>query len=152
MSRPQRRKRFVDAKVQGALARRLIFHWLVFFAVATIVALMLQVLTDPLRPAGEHLRQAWSMHGPFFVVMVFLLPAYVLDTIKLSHRFTGPVVNLRRSMREVIDGGPPRKLQFRKTDFWHELADDYNALLARLAPNLEDTPAADKPEPVAAKS
>ena len=153
MSRPQRRKKFVDAKVQGALARRLILHWLVFFTVATVVALLLQVLTDPLRPAGEHLRQAWTMHGPFFVVMLFLLPVYVVDTIKLSHRFTGPVVNLRRSMREIAEGKPPRKLQFRSTDFWHELADDYNALLARLAPNVDDAPSsADKPEPVAAKS
>lgn len=151
MSRPQRRKQFVDAKVQGALARRLIFHWLVFFGVATLVALVLQVLTDPLRPAGEHLRRAWSMHGPFFVVMLFLLPVYVLDTIKLSHRFTGPIVNLRRSMRAVVDGGPPHKLKFRRTDFWHELADDYNALLSRLAPEVEDAPA-DKPEPVATQS
>jgi hypothetical protein len=77
----------------------------------------------------------------------------VVDTIKLSHRFAGPVVNLRRSMREIAEGGTPRKLQFRRTDFWHELADDYNALLARLAPEVEDAPAADKPaERVVAKT
>lgn len=151
MSHRKRRTQFVDAKVQGALARRLIFHWLVFFAVATVVALMLQVLTDPLRPAGEQLRQAWAMHGPFVVVLLFLLPVYVMDTIKLSHRFTGPIVSLRRSMQEIAEGAAPRKLKFRQNDFWHELADDYNSMLTRLAPNVEDAPAGDKPKPVAAK-
>ena len=66
--------------------------------------------------------------------MVFLLPVFVMDTIKLSHRFAGPIFSLRREMREVADGKPPQKLQFRQGDFWHDLADDYNAMIARLAP------------------
>ena len=32
MSRPKRRQKFSDPKVQGALARRIIFHWLMFVA------------------------------------------------------------------------------------------------------------------------
>lgn len=148
MSRPQRKKKFVDAKVQGALARRLIFHWLVFLAVAVGVAVVLQVLADPLRPAGEHLSQAWSMHGPFLVVMLFLLPVYVVDTIKISHRFAGPIVNMRNAMREIVAGGKPRKLKFRRTDFWHDLADDYNAMIARLAPEVDEVTTRNE-EPVA---
>jgi hypothetical protein len=137
-SRPQRRQKFIDSQVQGALARRIIFHWLVFMAVASVVALMLQVLTDPFRPAGEHLENLWFTHGPFLIVMVFLLPIFVVDTIKISHRFAGPIYSLRRSMREVADGQPPRKLQFREGDFWHELASDYNAMLSRLAPDAPE--------------
>ena len=111
MSRPQRRQKFIDSKVQGALARRIIFHWLVFLAVASVAALLLQVLSNPFRPAGEHLENLWYTHGPFLVVMVFLLPVFVIDTIKISHRFAGPIFSLRRTMREVADGQPPRKLQ-----------------------------------------
>lgn len=138
MDRPQRRQKFVDSSVQGALARRVIFHWLVFLAVASAAALMLQVLSDPFRPAGEHLANMWYTQGPFLIVMIFLLPVFVIDTIKISHRFAGPVQSLRRSMREVADGQPPRKLQFRKDDFWHELADEYNAMIARLAPSVDE--------------
>jgi len=138
MSRPQRRQKFIDSKVQGALARRIIFHWLVFLAVAAVAALLLQVLSDPFRPAGEHFENMWYTHGPFLVVMVFLLPVFVIDTVKISHRFAGPIYSLRRSMREVADGKPPRKLQFRDSDFWHELAIDYNAMIARLAPNTKE--------------
>lgn len=135
--RPQRRQKFIDSKVQGALARRIIFHWLVFLAVASVAALLLQVLSDPFRPAGEHVENLWYTHGPFLVVMVFLLPVFVIDTVKISHRFAGPVYSLRRTMREVADGKPPRKLQFRQGDFWHELAGDYNAMIDRLAPEAD---------------
>jgi hypothetical protein len=138
MDRPQRRQKFIDSSVQGALARRVIFHWLVFLAVASAAALMLQILSDPFRPAGEHLANVWYTQGPFLIVMIFLLPVFVIDTIKISHRFVGPVQSLRRTMRGVADGQPPQKLQFRKQDFWHELAEDYNAMITRLVPSPKE--------------
>jgi hypothetical protein len=147
-SRPQRRQKFIDSKVQGALARRIIFHWLVFVAVASVTALLLQVLSDPFRPAGYHLENLWYTHGPFLVVMVFLLPVFVIDTVKISHRFAGPIFSLRRTMREVADGKPPRELKFRDGDFWHELATDYNAMIARLAPCAQEKSKTEQESPV----
>lgn len=148
MSRPQRRQKYIDSQVQGALARRIIFHWLVFISVAAVSALLLQVLSDPFQPAGAHVENLWYTHGPFLIVMVFLLPVFVVDTIKISHRFAGPIFSLRRSMREVAEGKPPKKLQFREGDFWHELAQDYNAMIARLAPGATEEAADPQQEPV----
>jgi hypothetical protein len=128
----RRRQKFVDAKVQGALARRIIFHWFVFVVVAWGVALFLQLLSDPFRPVVENVRNMWMTQGPLMLVMIFLLPVFVLDTVKLSHRFAGPVISLRRAMREIAEGKPARKIQFRKHDFWHGLADDYNAVADRI--------------------
>jgi len=147
-SRPQRTKKFIDSKVQGALARRIILHWLVFLAVASVAALMLQVLSDPFQPAGDHLENLWYTHGPFLVVMIFLLPVFVIDTVKISHRFAGPIFSLRRTMREVADGQPPRKLSFRDGDFWHELANDYNAMIARLVPDAQEKESTEHEMPV----
>ena len=149
-TRPQRTKKFIDSKVQGALARRIIFHWLVFLAVGSAAALMLQVLSDPFRPAGEHLENVWYTHGPFLVVIVFLLPVFVIDTVKISHRFAGPIFSLRRTMRDVADGQPPRQLKFRDSDFWHELANDYNAMIARLAPETQEKKSTEQKTPVKA--
>jgi hypothetical protein len=132
MAQPRRTKHFIDSGVQGSLARRIIFHWLTFLLVATLVSFILQVLTNPFRPLSAHLRDMWLTHGPFLLVMVFLLPAFVVDTIKLSHRFAGPIFNLRRTIREIAQGKPPRKLKFRRRDFWHDLADDFNAMLLHL--------------------
>ncbi len=134
MSNPQRTKKFVDTKVQGALARRLVLHWLIFMVVASTVAFVLQVLSNPFLPLMDHVENIWLTQGPFLLVMVFLLPVFVLDTIKLSHRFAGPIFSLRRAMREVAQGKQPRKLKFRGNDFWHDLATEYNAVIDKLAP------------------
>jgi hypothetical protein len=136
MARPRRKKQFIDTNVQGALARRIIVHWLVFVMVASLAAFVLQVLSNPFRPLVAHARDVWWTQGPFLLVMVFLLPVFIMDTIKLSHRFAGPVFALRRALREIVQGKPPRKLKFRRHDFWHDLAEDYNAVLLKL--NLVD--------------
>ena len=129
---PRRKKHFIDSCVQGSLARRIILHWLLFLAVGSLVAFILQVLSNPFRPIANHVQDMWWTHGPFLLVLTFLLPVFVVDTIKLSHRFAGPIYALRKAIREVAKGGSPRRVKFRTRDFWHDLADDYNAMLVKL--------------------
>jgi nitrogen fixation/metabolism regulation signal transduction histidine kinase len=148
---PRRTKKFIDSRVQGALARRIILHWLVFLAVGSLVAFILQVLSNPFRPLANHAQDMWWTHGPFLLVMAFLLPVFVVDTIKLSHRFAGPVYALRKAIREIAQGDKPRRLKFRKRDFWHDLADDYNAMLEKLDVLDSNDKSADDKELVASK-
>jgi nitrogen fixation/metabolism regulation signal transduction histidine kinase len=137
MGNPQRKKNFIDSHVQGALSRRIIFHWLVFVLVTSAAAFVLQVLSDPFRSLASHLQDLWWAQGPFLLVMVFMLPVFVMDAIKLSNRFAGPIFSMRRAIRSVAQGEAPRKLKFREGDFWRDLAEDYNAMLAKLGA-LED--------------
>lgn len=133
MSHPTRRKTFVDAKVQGALVRRLVLHWSAFIAVASVVAFALQVLTNPFRPLEAHLQEMWWTHGPFLLVMFFMLPVFIVDTIKLSHRFAGPIYRLRNVIRSMADGEPYKPVSFREKDFWQGLADDFNQMIERIS-------------------
>jgi hypothetical protein len=144
MSVPERKQTYVDPQVQGALVRRLILHWTGFFVTASIVTFVLQVLSNPLIPISSHVEELWWTQGPFLIVMIFLLPMFVLDTIKLSHRFAGPVYRLRRTIQAVAAGEAPRHVKFRDFDFWHGLADDYNKMIDRLAAN--PTPVVTEPE------
>ena len=133
MTTADRKKTYVDPKVQGALVRRLVMHWLAFVCVAAAVAFCLQVLSNPLRPLNEHVQQLWWTHGPFLLVMVFLLPVFVFDTIKLSHRFAGPIYRLRHTIRSIAEGNPPPRLKFRDFDFWQGMAQDFNLMVDRLS-------------------
>ena len=151
MGYPQRKKHFIDSHVQGALSRRIIFHWLVFMLVTSAVAFLLQVLSDPFRGITSHLQDLWWAQGPFLLVMVFLLPVFVLDAVKLSHRFAGPIFSLRRAIRGVARGDAPRKLKFRKHDFWKDLAEDYNAMLSKLGAFKEKSETADDEQLVESK-
>ena len=138
MSHPTRRKTFVDAKVQGALVRRLVLHWSAFIAVASVVAFALQVLTNPFRPLEAHLQEMWWTHGPFLLVMFFMLPVFIVDTIKLSHRFAGPIYRLRNTVRSLAQGEKFQPLKFRDMDFWQGLAEDFNAMVERLGGQKRD--------------
>jgi nitrogen fixation/metabolism regulation signal transduction histidine kinase len=125
---------------------------MVFVSVAAVVTLLLQLLSNPFRPVGEQMRELWWTHGPFLMVMVFLLPVFVIDTIKLSHRFAGPILSLRRAMHDITEGRPPAKLKFRHDDFWREIADDFNAMIDQLAPSGErDSSTAEDEAPVASR-
>lgn len=149
MSKHNRKKTFVDPKVQGALVRRLVLHWFCFIAVAAIVAFCLQILTNPFRSIREHGQEVWWTHGPFLLVMFFMLPVFIVDTIKLSNRFAGPIYRLRNTIRSVADGEKFHPLKFRDFDFWQGLADDFNAMVARLSGAKSDLPRLPADEPLA---
>jgi len=151
MTKPRRKKHFIDSCVQGALARRIIVHWLVFLGVGSLVAFILQFLSNPFRPLTAHAQDMWWTHGPFLLVMAFLLPVFVVDTVKLSHRFAGPIFALRRALRGIAQGEKPRRLKFRKRDFWHDLAEDYNALLVKFELLEGDQTATENQELVSSK-
>ena len=133
MSDPSRKKTYVDPHVQGALVRRMILHWFGFLGVAATIAFCLQLLSDPFRPPGEHLQQLWFTHGPFLLVMLFMLPVFVIDSIKLSHRFAGPIYRLRQTIRALANGEEYQPLKFRDFDFWQGLALDFNKMIERLS-------------------
>ena len=133
MPHPNRKKTFIDAKVQGALVRRLVMHWASFITIAAVVAFALQVLTNPFRPIEQHLQEMWWTHGPFLLVMFFMLPVFVIDTIKLSHRFAGPIYRLRNVIRSLAQGEPHKPVHFREMDFWQGLAEDFNQMVDTLA-------------------
>ena len=145
MSHPTRKKTFIDAKVQGALVRRLVFHWAAFITVAAVVAFALQVLTNPFRPLEQHLQDMWWTHGPFLLVMFFMLPVFIVDTIKLSHRFAGPIYRLRNVIKGMAEGQPFRPVQFREMDFWQDLADDFNTMIERVGGKTNEATAEPSP-------
>ena len=127
----KRKRTYVDATVQGALNRRLIVHWLVFLMASSVLAFMLHLLADPFTPLSDHLASLWRNQGPFLVAGIFLVPVFISDTIKLSHRFVGPISRIRGVMRKSGAGECCELVRLRPGDFWHELAGEFNAMLSR---------------------
>ncbi len=139
MSHPDRKKTYVDPQVQGSLVRRLILHWVGFFVVASLIAFFLQVMSNPFRSFEAHATQIWWTHGPFILAMVFLLPVFVLDTLRLSNRFAGPIYRLRKTIRTIAQGESAQPLKFRDGDFWQSLATDFNQMVDQLTSSEEST-------------
>lgn len=128
----KRQLTYVDRKVQGTLAKRLIIHWCLFFLVVTFFSLAIEWLSDPFTTFHNLLTQAWDNHSPFLLVTLVLVPVFIYDAMRLSGRFAGPVFRLRRTIRKITETGRPVKLRFRKDDFWKDLAVDFDRMVMRL--------------------
>lgn len=128
-----RGKIFIDSSVQGALVRRILIHWFAFFALALICLFSLEYFTgDPGLSFGGHLAVIWGKYAFFLLLMLALVPSFVYDTMKLSHRFAGPVLRLKESIRKLADGETVKELKFRDNDFWVELSTDFNRVMNRV--------------------
>jgi hypothetical protein len=151
------RKRLItDVQIQGALAVRVVLYWLLCLLAIGILLLLWGMLAMPLSPLDQQLRDLWSLYRPTAIMSLFLLPIIVVDVLRLTHRFAGPMFRIRRMMHDLAQGKSVELVKFRKGDFWQDFARDFNAVAARLretqAVSALETPEAEDSVPVAAGS
>ena len=132
MSKHKRGKEYIDPQVQGALWRRLVVHWLAYTMVVMVLALGLEWMSNPFRVFSEVASDAWWTYSPLLLVMLFLLPAFIFDSVRFSHRIVGPVFRIRQVLQSLAAGESQRHVQFRKNDFWKEISADLNLVIDRL--------------------
>jgi hypothetical protein len=128
----QRGTRIVEGKVQGELLRRVCLHWSLFFLLSLSLTVGLNILTsDPNVPLMNQVVNVLALNFWPFLVLVALLPYFLVDTVRLSSSFAGPIVRLRRSLESLAQRGDTTPLAFREGDFWVSAADAYNAVVDR---------------------
>ena len=132
MSTVKRRQYFVDPRVQGTLIVRTVFYWFMCVLTISLFLLCWRVLHAPKQLFASHIEYLKIHYAPALIASLVMLPLLVMDIIKLSNRFTGPLYRLRRGLRILAERKPPTQLGFRDADFWQEFADVYNALLERV--------------------
>jgi len=68
----------------------------------------------------------------FSYCSVFALACSVLGGLFLSHRVAGPIYRLRMTLKQIAIEKKPATVRFRKGDYTHELADDFNEAMRAL--------------------
>lgn len=150
-----RKRLFVDPKVQGALVLRVLLYWAVCVITITLMLLCWNVLRTP-RMFYTFLDDMWYRYAPAILASSVLLPMVMVDIVRLSNRFAGPLYRLRRSMRALGRGERVEPIHFREGDFWQEFAEEFNAVVARVqsqtasATGTHDEEDCEECEPVAA--
>ena len=127
-----RKRLFVDPKVQGALIARVVLYWVACLITIALMLLCWDIINGPARVFYMHFDDMWFYYGPPAIASCLLLPLVIVDIIRLSNRFVGPLLRLRRSMRALARGENVEPVEFRGGDFWHDFADEFNALRARI--------------------
>ncbi len=133
-----RKQLFVDPKVQGALVLRVVLYWVVCVITITLMLLCWRILTGPARMFYTHFGEMWFYYGPAVVASSLLLPLVIVDIVRMSNRFTGPLLRLRRGMRALARGEAVEPIRFRDEDYWQEFAQEFNTLAAKLRGTGDD--------------
>ncbi|RMG00408.1 MAG: hypothetical protein D6741_06885 [Planctomycetota bacterium] len=127
-----RKRLFVDPNVQGTLIIRVILYWIVCLLTIAMMLMCWRIVTGPARGVVWQVNDVWYQFGPAFVASFLLLPMVIIDIIRVSNRFAGPMIRLRRAMRDVAEGRSTRPIRFRDDDFWQDFAGEFNAVLYRV--------------------
>lgn len=128
MTDTRRAQLMVDLRLQGMLLTRAVVYWLTFIICAVLFEACWIVLTDRPDSSGEMFARTWTNCGPALFGSLLLLPVIVLDSLRLSNRFTGPMLRLRRALNGMIDGENVPHVALRENDYWYAFAEDLNRL------------------------
>ena len=132
MSLPIRRRRlYADQKIQGTLLVHATIYWFYCLFSVTLIAVCWIIFTHQPASSVDLFAQLWLNCGPALLGSVLLLPLVLLDCLRLSNRFAGPMVRTRRATKELAHGQTPRPIKLREGDFWSEFADDFNMVIQR---------------------
>src|SRR5205814_1966895 len=79
-----------------------------------------------------HAEQFWWQLGVAILGSALVLPLILLDVLRLSHRWVGPIFRLQSSLSDLSQGKAVPPIRFRQGDFWPKLAGDFNVIAAEL--------------------
>jgi hypothetical protein len=127
-----RKQYFIDPKVQGALMLRVAGYWFFCLLTMTIALLIWRLLTGPARMFYLHFDDLWYWYGPAAISSMLLLPLVLFDCVRMTNRFAGPLYRLRRELRKLAAGEKVPPIAFRAGDFWHDFAEEFNAVSRRM--------------------
>jgi hypothetical protein len=137
MTKPsyQRRRIFIDLPIQGALLVRVALYWTVCVLAQVLIINVVSVLASTSAAPNAFLVPALQLRWLLQLVVlasVLVLPVILLDVLRLSHRWVGPVSRLRSSLQSLSRGDAVEPISFRAGDFWQEMAGDFNVIAAEL--------------------
>jgi len=135
MRKPYKRTRlWVNAAFQSKVLLRLGLHLLLYALIVWCLAFFFAAIRSLMPPAGTE--PARSFHAeflhrqqPFLISLVLVVPLFVYDLIKFSHRIAGPLYRCRRVMRDMASGKVVPEFKPRKHDLMPELFHDFNVLI-----------------------
>jgi hypothetical protein len=143
-----RRHLLVDPKIQGTLILRVLLYWALGLIGMTMMLLLWRALAGPGGKFHSSFDEMWFYYEPALIASAILLPLVIMDILRFTNHMVGPLLRVRRSMRALARGEYVDPIEFRGADYWREIADEFNAVRARLlaSGNIAQKPQEEKVE------
>jgi nitrogen fixation/metabolism regulation signal transduction histidine kinase len=94
-------------------------------------------LQEPPSSSAQWLQRIWVQYGQALGASLLVLPLVLLDCLMFSNRLAGPVRRLHVAMKQLADGQAVRPLEFRRGDYYWDLAHEFNRILTCMQANEE---------------
>ena len=96
----------------------------------TFPLLLGRVYLDPTKLFFQHFVPLMVDYWPVYVVLSLMLPFILYDALHVTNRAAGPIFRLRREIEAYRATGHFEPVELRESDFWQEVADHVNELVA----------------------
>ena len=129
----KRRKKYLVDDVQSALLKHMMLSWIAVFGVIASVLLAVESYKGGFALGFyECLAAMWRHNAALVIALSILAPMMAYDSVRISHRFAGPMVSFRRAVNNLGNGESVDPIRFRKNDYWHDLAESFNRVIDRI--------------------
>ena len=127
-SAPLRKRIYINSEIQFGLIRRTLLHWGLYMCAVLLAVMLWFTYRNHDATLSNVIQESFTNFAPALFAGIILLPLFLYDQLKFSHRMVGPIYRMRREMRKLARGEGIQKLRFRDRDHWHQLAEDFNLL------------------------
>jgi hypothetical protein len=132
MNANRRRRLFVEPRMQGLLVFKVLVYWMTSFVTIGLMLTCLSIFNDQPRNSVELFAGMWAKLTPALLASLLMLPLIVIDCIRWSNRYAGPMVRLHAALTKLAEGQAVAPLKFRQGDLWAEMAEQFNRIAARM--------------------
>ena len=132
MRRLRRRRVLCDLQIQGGLCVRLAFYWAGCLLIVTTALALSTINSSPATSGFEFAIWFWNQYGPIIVMPLLALPIAILDCMITTNRHVGPLLRVRRSLKQMAQGQEVHPIKIRSGDLLQDMVDDLNILVERM--------------------
>jgi hypothetical protein len=126
--REERKKIWIHA-FQTKMLIRIGVYWLIYLLTLWNFLFVWRLIQEGPGNLLEQYSRFVQDYYPPLILFLALLPIAALDAVRFAHRLVGPLVRVRRALRDLADGQAIPPVKFREGDYLSELRDDFNAML-----------------------
>ena len=136
----RRNKLIVNEKLQGMIIRTIVTYGIILSAIflSAIYFISDQFITTIYETSSMNDDLKISLYRDLNqIILVFFALAVILTfiisylSLKLSNRIAGPVFNINRVLEKNIVNSTSEPIKLRDADYFHQLANNINQILAR---------------------
>jgi len=134
----RRKRTYVNARVQGRIIGRVAAYWLMYHIVLWHGLFVFRYAQVRMSSDEELLSQSvgsiyWQFcinHVPLLMASLLIMPLFMLDFVRLTHRVVGPLVRAGDALQQLMQNKRVPSVEFRKGDLLTEFETTFNDFLA----------------------